>query len=169
MSTRRFSTPRRIATTARTEILAGATTWPSYIVVAFATCIAAAIGSAAPIGNLPLALTPGMRLNAYLTFLVVKDMGVPWQTALSVVFVSGFGFLLISAAVIREWLINAIPISRKVGSARQLGRRARFREAFLCATPRAGARRRGLGMAAVRSERGTRACSGCRFDSRSVG
>src|ERR1700760_5042558 len=107
--------------TVRTELLAGCTTYltMAYIVVvtprilavagidhgaAFvATCIAAAIGSAAMglMANLPLALAPGMGLNAYFTFTVVKGMGVPWQVALGAVFVSGVLFLIVSVLHIR--------------------------------------------------------------------
>src|SRR5262249_34380344 len=122
-------------TSVRTELLAGVTTWltMAYIIVvnpgilaaagidhgaAFvATCIAAGMGSAAMglLANLPLALAPGMGINVYFTFTVVKDMGVPWQTALGAVFLSGVLFLLISIFRIREWLINAIPLSLKLG------------------------------------------------------
>lgn len=125
----------------RTELLAGLTTYltMAYIVVvnpsilamagidhgaAFvATCVAAAIGSAAMglLANLPLALAPGMGLNAYFTFVVVKGMGVPWQTALGAVFLSGVLFLLVSVFRIREWLINAIPLSLKLGIGAGIG------------------------------------------------
>jgi adenine/guanine/hypoxanthine permease len=125
----------------RTELLAGLTTYltMAYIVVvnpsilamagidhgaAFvATCVAAAIGSAAMglFANLPIALAPGMGLNAYFTFVVVKGMGVPWQTALGAVFLSGVLFLLISVLRIREWLINAIPLSLKLGIGAGIG------------------------------------------------
>ncbi len=101
-------------TSVRTELLAGLTTYltMAYIVVvnpailapsgidpgaAFvATCIAAAFGSAAMglFANLPLALAPGMGLNAFFTFTLVKGMGVPWQVALGVVFLSGVLFLI---------------------------------------------------------------------------
>ena len=128
-------------TTLRTELLAGLTTYltMAYIVVvnpgilaaagidhgaAFvATCIAAAIGSAAMglFANLPLALAPGMGLNAYFTFTVVKAMHVPWQTALGAVFLSGVLFLLISVFRVREWLINAIPLSLKLGIGAGIG------------------------------------------------
>ncbi len=121
--------------------MAGATTWltMSYIIVvnpgilaaagidhgaAFvATCVAAAIGSAAMglFANLPLALAPGMGLNAYFAFSVVKGMGVPWQVALGAVFLSGVGFLLISIFRIREWLINAIPLGLKLGIGAGIG------------------------------------------------
>lgn len=125
----------------RTELLAGLTTYltMAYIVVvnpsilaasgidhgaAFvATCIAAAIGSAAMglLADLPLALAPGMGLNAYFTFSVVKGMGVPWQVALGAVFLSGVLFLIISVLRVREWLINAIPMSLKLGIGAGIG------------------------------------------------
>ncbi|HET7879837.1 MAG TPA: NCS2 family permease [Acetobacteraceae bacterium] len=128
-------------TTVRTEILAGCTTFltMAYIVVvnprilagagidhdaAFvATCIAAAIGSAAMglLADLPLALAPGMGLNAYFTFVVVKDMGVPWQVALGAVFLSGVLFLVVSLLRVREWLVNAIPMSLKLGIGAGIG------------------------------------------------
>src|SRR3984885_14533262 len=132
---------REQGTSVRTELLAGLTTYltMAYIVVvnpsilaqagidhgaAFvATCVAAAIGSAAMglMANLPLALAPGMGLNAYFTFAVVKGMGVPWQVALGAVFLSGVLFLIISLLRIREWLINAIPMSLKLGIGAGIG------------------------------------------------
>jgi AGZA family xanthine/uracil permease-like MFS transporter len=128
-------------TTVRTEVLAGCTTFltMAYIVVvnprilagagidhdaAFvATCIAAAVGSAAMglLADLPLALAPGMGLNAYFTFVVVKDMGVPWQVALGAVFLSGVLFLIVSMLRVREWLVNAIPMSLKLGIGAGIG------------------------------------------------
>lgn len=133
--------PREHDSNVRTELLAGLTTYltMAYIVVvnpgilanaginhgaAFvATCIAAAIGSAAMgvFANLPLALAPGMGLNAYFTYVVVKGMGVPWQTALGAVFLSGVLFLLVSVFRVREWLINAIPFSLKLGIGAGIG------------------------------------------------
>ena len=133
--------PRAQGSTVRTELLAGLTTYMTmaYIVVvnpgimanagidhgaAFvATCIAAALGSAAMglFADLPLALAPGMGLNAYFTYVVVKGMGVPWQTALGAVFLSGVLFLLISVFRVREWLINAIPFSLKLGIGAGIG------------------------------------------------
>ena len=127
--------------TVRTEILAGVTTYltMAYIVVvnpgilalagidrgaAFvATCLAASIGSAAMglFANLPIALAPGMGLNAYFTFTVVKGMGVSWQVALGAVFLSGILFLIVSVLRVREWLINAIPMSLKLGIAAGIG------------------------------------------------
>ena len=132
---------RAHGTSIRTEVLAGLTTYltMAYIVVvnpsilaaagidhdaAFvATCIAAAFGSAAMglFANLPLALAPGMGLNAYFTFTVVKGMGVPWQVALGAVFLSGVLFLIVSLLRIREWLVNAIPMSLKLGIGAGIG------------------------------------------------
>ena len=73
------------------------------------------------LADLPLALAPGMGLNAYFTFSVVKGMGVPWQVALGAVFLSGVLFLIISVLRIREWLINAIPMSLKLGIGAGIG------------------------------------------------
>ena len=88
-----------------------------------ATCLAAAIGSAlmAFLANYPIALAPGMGLNAYFAFAVVGGMGVPWQVALGAVFLSGLIFFAVSLAGFREWLINSIPFSLKLGIAAGIG------------------------------------------------
>jgi len=113
----------------RTEILAGFTTFitMAYIVfvnpailhetgmpiaaVTAATCCCAALGSIlmGAFANYPIAMAPGMGLNAYFTYTVVKHMGVPWQTALGAVFLSGTIFLLLTAGGIRQRLMSAIP------------------------------------------------------------
>jgi len=113
----------------RTEILAGVTTFVTmaYIIfvnpailsetgmplgaVTIATCLCAAFGSImmGVLANLPLALAPGMGLNAYFTYTVVKGMGVPWQTALGAVFLSGVLFLLLTLTGLRQQLVAAIP------------------------------------------------------------
>ncbi len=128
-------------TTPRTEIMAGLATYLTmvYIVVvnpsimaaagidpgaAFvATCLAAAIGSALMglLANFPIALAPGMGLNAYFAFVVVGAMGIPWQVALGAVFVSGVIFFAVSVLKIREWLVNGIPLSLKLGIAAGIG------------------------------------------------
>ena len=120
-------------TTFRTEVLAGITTFlaMSYIIIVnpmilsatgmdhgavfVATCLAAAIGCVVMgiIANYPIALAPGMGLNAYFTYSVCLGMGVPWQTALAAVFVSGLVFIAISMFKIREAIVNAIPMSLK--------------------------------------------------------
>ncbi len=118
-----------LGTNVRTEVLAGFTTFMTmaYIVVvnpailsetgmpiaavAAATCLAAGLGSILMglIANYPLALAPGMGLNAYFTYTVVKGMGVPWETALGCVFISGVAFLILTVAGIRQMIVAAIP------------------------------------------------------------
>lgn len=118
-------------TTVRTEMFAGLTTFltMAYIVVvnplilgaaglpvagvAVATCLSAGIGSILMgfLSNYPLALAPGMGLNAYFTFTVVKGMGLPWQTALGCVFLSGVAFMLLTLAGVRRLIIRALPRS----------------------------------------------------------
>ena len=120
-------------TTFRTEVLAGVTTFLTmcYIIIVnplilsetgmdhgavfVATCLAAAIGCFVMgiVANYPIALAPGMGLNAYFTYSVCIGMGVPWQTALAAVFVSGLVFIAISMFKIREAIVNAIPMSLK--------------------------------------------------------
>lgn len=116
-------------TTVRTELIAGLTTFltMAYIVVvnpailgaagmpmaavAAATCFAAAVGSIAMglVSNYPLALAPGMGLNAYFTYTVVKSLGVPWQTALGCVFLSGIAFFILTILGVRQLILNAVP------------------------------------------------------------
>ena len=118
-------------TTVRTEVFAGLTTFltMAYIVVvnplilgdaglpvagvAVATCLSAGFGSILMglLSNYPLALAPGMGLNAYFTYTVVKGMGLPWQTALGCVFISGVAFMLLTLAGVRRLIIKALPRS----------------------------------------------------------
>jgi AGZA family xanthine/uracil permease-like MFS transporter len=79
--------------------------------VTAATCLCAAFGSIlmGAFANYPLALAPGMGLNAYFTYTVVKAMHVPWQTALGAVFLSGIIFLALTYSGIRQRLLAAIP------------------------------------------------------------
>ena len=120
-------------TDVRTEVIAGFTTFltMAYIVIVnpailsltgmdfnavfVATCLAAALGTGimALVANYPIALAPGMGLNAYFTFTVVQGMGVPWQAALGAVFISGIVFLAVSLFKVREAIVNAIPQSLK--------------------------------------------------------
>jgi AGZA family xanthine/uracil permease-like MFS transporter len=113
----------------KTEILAGATTFitMAYIVfvnptilretgmpftaVVAATCLSAAFGSIAmgAYARYPIALAPGMGLNAYFTYTVVKGMGVPWQTALGAVFLSGVAFVILTLTGLRRMVVSAIP------------------------------------------------------------
>jgi AGZA family xanthine/uracil permease-like MFS transporter len=125
----------------RTELVAGFTTFltMAYIVVvnpsiladagmpfagaAAATCLGAAFGSIL-IGlaaNTPVALAPGMGLNAYFSYTVVKGMGLPWETALGCVFLSGLAMLLLNFAGLRQLIIAAIPRSLYAAIAAGIG------------------------------------------------
>ncbi|MDB2386534.1 NCS2 family permease [Shewanella sp.] len=88
-----------------------------------ATCLAAAIGCLIMgiIANYPIALAPGMGLNAFFTYTVVGEMGYSWETALGAVFLSGVCFLILSLVRIREWIINSIPLSLRIGIAAGIG------------------------------------------------
>lgn len=125
----------------RTEALAGLTTFVTmaYIIfvnpsilsetgmpseaVTVATCLCAGLGSIlmGALANYPLALAPGMGLNAYFTYAVVKGMGVPWPTALGAVFLSGVLFLLLTVGGIRQQFLAAIPRSLHAAVAGGIG------------------------------------------------
>ena len=120
-------------TDARTEILAGITTFmtmayilavnPSILSAAgmnhgavfTATAIAACLGTLcmALFANYPFALAPGMGLNAYFAYTVVLNMGYSWEVALAAVFVEGLVFILLSVTNVREAIFNAIPMNLK--------------------------------------------------------
>ena len=128
-------------TTVRTEVLAGVTTFLTMAYILFvnpemlaktgmdhgavfvATCLAGAIGSLIMglLANYPIALAPGMGLNAFFTYTVVMTMGYSWQTALGAVFLSGAIFFLLSIFKIREWIINSIPLALRAGIAAGIG------------------------------------------------
>jgi AGZA family xanthine/uracil permease-like MFS transporter len=88
-----------------------------------ATCLAAAAGSVIMglYANYPIALAPGMGLNAYFAFTIVPELGDNWQLALGCVFVSGVLFFALSLSPIRAWLIDAIPLNLKLGIAAGIG------------------------------------------------
>ena len=118
-------------TNVRTEIVAGVTTFLTMAYIIFvnpsilsaagmpadavfvATCLIAALGTAimALYANYPIALAPGMGLNAYFAFVVVGAMGYTWQTALGAVFISGCLFLAITLFGLRELIVRGIPQS----------------------------------------------------------
>jgi len=120
---------QRLGTDWKTEILAGLTTFitMAYIVfvnpailheagmplgaVTAATCLSAAFGSImmGTVARYPVALAPGMGLNAYFTYTIVKGMGIAWQAALGAVFLSGVAFLVLTALGIRQLIVAAIP------------------------------------------------------------
>ena len=118
-----------LGTSIRTELLAGLTTFlaMAYIVVvnpailsqtgmpaasvAAATCLIAGLGSILMglYANMPLALAPGMGLNAYFTFSVVKGLGLSWEVALGCVFLSGVAFLILTLIGVRALIVQTIP------------------------------------------------------------
>src|SRR3984957_3516059 len=118
-----------LGTNWKTELLAGVTTFMTMAYIIFvnpsilheagmpaagvtaATCLAAAVGSVlmGAFARYPIALAPGMGLNAYFTYSVVKGMGVDWHVALGAVFLSGVAFLLLTAAGVRQMVVRAVP------------------------------------------------------------
>jgi AGZA family xanthine/uracil permease-like MFS transporter len=88
-----------------------------------ATCLAAAIGSLIMglWANYPIALAPGMGLNAFFSYTVVGSMGYSWEVALGAVFISGFLFFLLSIFKVREWIINSIPMALRSAIAAGIG------------------------------------------------
>ncbi len=128
-------------TNLRTEALAGMTTFfaMAYILIVnpgilkeagmdfgavfVATAVASALGTLLMglIANYPIALAPGMGLNAYFTYVVVLNMQVPWQTALGAVFVSSIIFFLLTVTKVRELIINTIPQGLKYAVSAGIG------------------------------------------------
>ncbi|WP_447750548.1 NCS2 family permease [Pseudomonas nicosulfuronedens] len=118
-------------TTVKTELAAGLTTFITMAYIIFvnpnimadagidhgaafvATCLAAALGCflMGLYANWPVGLAPGMGLNAFFTYTVVKTMNYSWEIALGAVFISGIAFMILTFSRIREWLLNSIPLS----------------------------------------------------------
>ncbi|MFC3851269.1 NCS2 family permease [Salinispirillum marinum] len=125
----------------KTEVIAGITTFLTMAYIIFvnpdilsatgmdrdsifvATCLAAAVGCLIMglWANYPIAQAPGMGLNAFFTYGVVLGMGHAWETALGAVFLSGVIFMLLSIFKVREWIINAIPKSVRLGIGAGIG------------------------------------------------
>lgn len=129
-------------TTVLTEVIAGFTTFLTMAYIIFvnpdvlskagnmdrdsifvATCLAAAFGCfiMGILANYPIALAPGMGLNAFFTYTVVMDMHYTWQVALGAVFLSGCIFVCLSLFKVREWVINSIPHCLRLGIAAGIG------------------------------------------------
>jgi adenine/guanine/hypoxanthine permease len=128
-------------TTVRREVIAGLTTFLTMAYIMFvnptilygagmdkgaaftATCLAVAFTTLMMglYAKLPIALAPGMGLNAYFAYTVVPQFNYNWQLALGCVFLSGILFVFISITPMREWLINAIPKSLKLAIAAGIG------------------------------------------------
>ncbi|GJE51959.1 Adenine permease AdeP [Methylobacterium tardum] len=121
-------------TSVRTELLAGLTTFLTMVYIVFinpsiladagmprgavfvATCLVAALGSMimALYANYPIALAPGMGLNAYFTYVVVQGLGFSWQAALGAVFISGLCFLVVTLTGLRALIVDGIPSSMRI-------------------------------------------------------
>lgn len=88
-----------------------------------ATCLAAFVGCLfmGLIARYPIALAPGMGLNAFFAFTVVLTMGIPWQVGLTGVFFSGFIFAILTVTGLRETIINAIPYEMKMAVSAGIG------------------------------------------------
>jgi len=134
---------RQLGTSIRVEVLAGITTFltMAYIIIVnplilgdagvplegamFATVMVAAVSSIfmGLYAKLPLALAPGMGLNAYFAYTLVLAQGFTWQTALAAVFVSGIIFILLSLPGwnVREKIIRAVPTGVRLGVAAGIG------------------------------------------------
>ncbi|WP_017729391.1 NCS2 family permease [Halalkalibacterium ligniniphilum] len=128
-------------TTYRKESVAGLTTFLSMAYILFvnpqilgdagmdvgavftATALAAAIGTLLMglLANYPIALAPGMGLNAFFAYSVVIGMGIEWQVALFGVFISGILFIILTVSKIREIIINAIPAEMKYAAGAGIG------------------------------------------------
>lgn len=125
----------------RTEILAGLTTFltMAYIIavnpsiladagmnagaLVTGTCLAAAIGCFLMgfVANLPFAQASGMGLNAFFTYSVVLAYDIPWQVALTAVFIEGVIFILLTACKVREAVVNSIPLNMKLAVSGGIG------------------------------------------------
>jgi AGZA family xanthine/uracil permease-like MFS transporter len=136
-----FFKVREAGSDARTEILAGVTTFMTMAYIIFvnpdimskagmpfgpvmsATCLASAFATLlmAFLANYPIALSVGMGLNAFFAFGVVLNMGISWQTALAAIFTEGVIFVALTLTRIREEVVNAIPTSLKIGISTGIG------------------------------------------------
>ena len=128
-------------TSVRTEVWAGVTTFLTMAYIAFvnpqiladagmprdavfvATCVSAAFSTLVMglYANYPIALAPGMGLNAFFAYVVVQGLGYEWEVALGAVFVAGVLFLALSVLPVREWIINAVPARMKMAISAGIG------------------------------------------------
>ena len=140
-SIKRYFGFQEAGTDLRTELLAGVTTFLTMAYIIFvnpailgdagmpkesvfvATCLVAALASLIMglYANYPVACAPGMGLNAYFAYAVVKGMGFTWEAALGAVFISGCLFLLVTLFRVREAIINGIPKTLRVAITAGIG------------------------------------------------
>ncbi|WP_255246555.1 NCS2 family permease, partial [Burkholderia pseudomallei] len=140
-SIKRYFGFAQAGTDLRTELLAGVTTFLTMAYIIFvnpailgdagmpkesvfvATCLVAALASLIMglYANYPIACAPGMGLNAYFAYTVVKGMGFTWQAALGAVFISGCLFLLVTLFRVREVIVNGIPKSLRIAITAGIG------------------------------------------------
>ncbi|QDP39226.1 NCS2 family permease [Radiobacillus deserti] len=141
---KKFFQFEELGTNVRTEFVAGLTTFLAMAYILFvnpstlaadgatgmdagavftATALAAAIGSLIMglVAKYPVALAPGMGLNAFFAYTVVLGWGIPWETALAGVLASGLIFIVLTLSGIREMIINAIPASLKMAVGAGIG------------------------------------------------
>jgi len=128
-------------TDVKTEVIAGFTTFMTMAYIIFvnpsileaagmpfdgvfiATIMGAILGTLAMalLTNYPFALASGMGLNAFFAYSVVIGMGVPWQTALGIIFLEGIIFIILSVTPVREMIVNSIPMALKTGISAGIG------------------------------------------------
>ena len=128
-------------TTIGVELSAGLTTFMAMAYIAFvnpqmmaaagmdqgasfvATCLAAALACflMGLYANWPVGLAPGMGLNAFFTYIIVGDMGYPWQTALGAVFIAGVLFVVLTITRLREWMLVSIPWNLRIAMGAGIG------------------------------------------------
>lgn len=122
-------------TCVKTELIASFTTFLTMVYVIFVnpqilshagmneqavfvtTCMITAIGCILMglIAKLPIALAPGMGINAYFAFVLAGGMGLSWQTGMAIIFLGASGFFLLSLFRVRYWMVANIPLSLRIG------------------------------------------------------
>ncbi|KAF3362097.1 hypothetical protein PHSC3_001408 [Chlamydiales bacterium STE3] len=137
----RFFDLKALSTTIKGEVIAGITTFSTMAYVIFlnpqilsqtgmdfdscmvATILASTFGCLCMglLANYPFALAPSMGLNAYFTFGIVMSENIPWQTGLGACFIAGCIFLLLTLSNIRSYILNAIPLSLRIGTIGGIG------------------------------------------------
>ena len=128
-------------TSVKQELLAGFTTFITMAYIIFVnpqmmsasgmdygasfvgTCLAAALACIVMglYSNWPVALAPGMGLNAFFTYTVVGEMGYSWEVALGAVFLAGILFVIMSVSPLRKWMLESIPLNLRIAMGSGVG------------------------------------------------